>query len=166
MSALPAANDDHRPRVRLRHPDEFAGERGGYAPWCGPAAVATAAGLSYSSACALLNRVSPERYPAGREIVTAWWRDLIGALDLAGVPAKAQPVEGRPTLCQAVRDGLPEGWWLARVTGHFCLVEVARGGAAKVFDNRLHAVPLGTKAHGRRRVTHLAQLPAPPGAEG
>ncbi len=156
-------NDD-RPR-RLRRPEDFAGERGGFAPWCGPAAVATAAGLSYASACDLLGRVAPERYPPGREIVTAWWRDLIGALHLAGVPTTPREVEGRPTLCTAVRQGLPEGWWLTRVTDHFCLVKVARRGAAEVFDNRHHAAPLSAKIHGRRRVTHLAQVPAPPGAD-
>lgn len=160
---LHAANDD-RPR-RLSRPEDFAGERGGYAPWCGPAAVATAAGLSYASACALLARVAPERYPPGREIVTAWWRDLIGALDRAGIRAEPRPVEGRPTLCRAVREGLPEGWWLARVTDHFCLLRVARGGRAEVFDNRHHAEPLSARTHGRRRVSHLARLPSPPGAE-
>ena len=156
------ANDD---RPRLRRPEDFAGERGGFAPWCGPAAVATAAGVSYASACSLLYRVAPERYPLGREIITAWWRDLIGALDLAGVPAQPRQVAGRPTLMQAVREGLPEGWWLARVTDHFCLLRVARDGGAEVYDNRLHAAPLSAKAHGRRRVTHLARVSAPPGAE-
>lgn len=149
----------------MRRPEEFAGERGGFAPWCGPAVVATTAGLSYASACALLHRVSPERYPEGREIITAWWRDLLGALNLAGVRAKPRDVAGRPTLCQAVRSGLPEGWWLARVTGHFCLLEVARRGTAQVFDNRLHGAPVSAKVHGRRRVTHLARVPPPPGAE-
>lgn len=163
MSVLSAANDD-RPR-RLRRPEDFAGERGGHAPWCGPAAVATAANLSYASACELLARTAPSRYPDGQEIVTAWWRDLIGALDLAGIRAEPRAVEGKPTLCQAVRGGLPEGWWLARVTDHFCLLKVARGGAAEVFDNRHHAVRLSAKVHGRRRVTHLARVPAPPGAE-
>lgn len=159
----PAANDD-RPR-RMRRPEDFAGERGGHAPWCGPAAVATAAGLSYASACALLARIAPDRYAPGQEIVTSWWRDLIGALDLAGVPAEPHPVAGQPSLSRAVRDGLPEGWWLARVTDHFCLLRVARGGQADVFDNRLHAAPLGARSHGRRRLTHLARLPPPPGAE-
>jgi hypothetical protein len=161
---LPLAVNDDRPR-RLRRPEDFAGERGGYAPWCGPAAVATAANVSYASACELLARVAPERYPAGREIVTAWWRDLIGALDLAGIPVTPRPVEGRPTLCRTVREGLPEGWWLARVTDHFCLLKVAQGGQAEVFDNRHHATPLSARAHGRRRVSHLAQVPPPPGAE-
>jgi hypothetical protein len=163
----PAANDD-RPR-RLRRPEDFEGERGGHAPWCGPAAVATAAGLSYASACELLAHVAPDRYPAGQEIVTAWWRDLIGALDRVGIPAEPRPVAGQPTLCRAVREGLPEGWWLARVTDHFCLLKVARSGRrgarAEVFDNRLHGAPLGARTHGRRRVTHLARVPAPPGAE-
>lgn len=163
MSVPPPANDDFQ--RRLRRPEDFAGERGGYAPWCGPTAVATAAGLSYASACDLLARVAPERYPPGREIVTAWWRDLIDALGHAGVNAESRPVEGRPTLCQAVRAGLPEGWWLARVTDHFCLLEVARRGDARVFDNRLHGEPLSARAHGRRRVTHLARVPTPPGAE-
>ncbi|MFM2150623.1 MAG: hypothetical protein RLZZ187_2929 [Pseudomonadota bacterium] len=158
----PAANDD-RPR-RMRRPEDFAGERGGHAPWCGPAAVATAAGLSYASACALLARTAPDRYAPGQEIVTSWWRDLIGALDLAGIAAEPHPVAGQPSLSRAVRDGLPEGWWLARVTDHFCLLHVARSGA-RVFDNRLHAAPLGARSHGRRRLTHLARLPPPPGAE-
>lgn len=161
MSVPLPANDDFGPRRRLRHPDDFAGERGGFAPWCGPTVVATAAGTSYASACDLLNRVAPSRYPAGRDVVTAWWRDLVAALDLAGVKAEPRPVEGKPTLMQAVRAGLPEGWWLARVTDHFCLLDVARGGA-RVFDNRLHGAPLSAKAHGRRRVTHLAALPELP----
>lgn len=162
MPSLPA-NDD-RPR-RLRRPEELAGERGGFAPWCGPAAVAMAAGVSYASACALLARVAPDRYPPGEEIVTAWWRDLIGALGEAGIAAAPREVEGRPTLCRLVRAGLPEGWWLARVTDHFCLLRVARPGQAEVFDNRLHAAPVSGRTHGRRRVTHLAALPPPPGAE-
>jgi hypothetical protein len=163
MSLCPPVNDD-RPR-RLRRPEDYAGERGGFAPWCGPAAVATAAGVSYASACDLLMRVAPERYPPGREIVTAWWRDLVGALNLAGVPAEPHAVEGKPTLCRTVREGLPEGWWLTRVTDHFCLLKVARRGTAEVYDNRHHAAPLSARVHGRRRVTHLARVPSPPGAE-
>jgi hypothetical protein len=157
---LRAANDDRR----LRRPEDFAGERGGYAPWCGPAVVATAAGVTYASACDLLARVAPQRYPPGCEIVTAWWRDLLDALDLAGVRAAPHPVEGRPRLDQAVREGLPEGWWLARVTDHFCLLRVARAGGTQVFDNRHHGVPLSSRTHGRKRVTHLASVPPPPGA--
>jgi hypothetical protein len=163
MSPLPPV-DGSQPRRGLRRPEDFAGERGGCAPWCGPAAVATASGSTYASACDLLARVAPERYPPGREVVTAWWRDLLSALDLAGVSAEPRPVDGRPTLSGAVRAGLPEGWWLARVTDHFCLVEVARSGV-RVFDNRLHGVPLSSRSHGRRRLTHLARLPTPPGAE-
>ena len=161
---LPPPANGNLPVRRLRHPEEFAGERGGYAPWCGPTAVATTIGSSYASACELLARVAPERYPPGREVVTAWWRDLLAALDLAGVAAESRPVAGRPTLMQTVRSGLPEGWWLARVTDHFCLLEVARG-AARIFDNRLHGVALSGRTHGRRRVTHLARVPTPPGAE-
>jgi len=158
--SLQHANDDRR----LRRPADFAGERGGYAAWCGPAAVATAAGVTYASACELLGRVAPDRYPEGEEIVTAWWRDLLGALDLAGVQAEPHPVDGRQRLDETVRDGLPEGWWLARVTDHFCLLRVARSGKAEVYDNRHHAAPLSSRTNGRRRVTHLARLPTPPGA--
>ncbi len=161
---LPPPANGTPPSRRLRRPEEFAGERGGCAPWCGPTAIATAVGSSYAGACDLLARVAPDRYPRGHEVVTAWWRDLLSALDLAGVAAQPRPVEGRPTLMQAVRGGLPEGWWLARVTDHFCLVEVARGGV-RVFDNRLHGDALSGKAHGRRRLTHLARVPTPPGAE-
>ena len=108
MPLPPVANDPSPLRAtrRLPRPEDFTGERGGFAPWCGPTAVATAVGVDYAGACALL----------------------------------------------------------ARVTGHFCLLEVARGGA-RVFDNRLHGAPLSARAHGRRRVTHLARVPAPPGAE-
>jgi hypothetical protein len=161
MPLLPA-NDD---LPRLRRPADLAGERGGAAPWCGPTAVATVGGVSYASACALLARIAPQRYPPGQEIVTAWWRDLIGALDSIGIAAEQRPVLGSPTLCQTVRQGLPEGWWLARVTDHFCLLRVTRDRTAQVYDNRLHAERLSARAHGRRRVTHLARVPAPPGAE-
>jgi hypothetical protein len=159
----PAAPD--APLRRLPRPEDFAGERGGHTPWCGPAAVATAAGLSYAGACALLVRIAPDRYPPGEEIVTTWWRDLLGALAHLGILAEQRPVRGRPTLCRAVRDGLPQGWWLARVTDHFCLLRVAGSGRAEVFDNRHHAAPLSAATHGRRRVSHLARLPPPPGAE-
>jgi hypothetical protein len=158
----PAAPD--APLRRLPRPEDFAGERGGHTPWCGPAAVATAAGLSYAGACALLVRIAPDRYPPGEEIVTTWWRDLLGALAHLGIAVVPRPVRGRPTLCRAVRDGLPQGWWLARVTDHFCLLRVAGGGRAEVFDNRHHAAPLSAATHGRRRVSHLARLPPPPGA--
>jgi CDP-glucose 4,6-dehydratase len=43
-------------------------------------------------------------------------------------------------------------------------MRVAGGGRAEVFDNRHHAAPLSAATHGRRRVSHLARLPPPPGA--
>ncbi len=141
----------------IRTPADFAGERGGFAPWCGPTVLAQAAGLSYTGACDLLRMTRPESYPAGREIVTAFWSDLMGSLALARVAAEAAPVEGRPTLCTLAR-GLGDGWWLLRVTNHFLLLQVS-GGAVRVYDNRHHGVPLSAKAHGRCRVTHLARLP-------
>ncbi len=141
----------------LRSPEVYAGERGGYAPWCGPTAVAQAAGLSYTQACSLLTWISPERYPHGREIVTAWWSDLVSAVTRAGVPAEARPVPERPTLCTIARESLEAGWWMVRVTGHFLLLHVTPQGTF-VYDNRIHGEPLATRTHGRRRVTHVARL--------
>lgn len=140
-----------------RTPDDFTGERGGFAPWCGPTVLAQAAGLSYAGACALLQSARPGHYPDGEEIVTAFWSDLLLSLDLARVAAEALPVAGRPTLCALAR-GLANGWWLLRVTNHFLLLHV-EDGAARVFDNRLHGAPLSARSHGRCRVTHLAWLP-------
>lgn len=141
----------------IRTPADFAGERGGFAPWCGPTVLAQAAGLSYAGACALLRAARPDSYPAGREIVTAFWSDLMGSLAAACVAAEAAPVPGRPTLCGLAR-GLADGWWLLRVTNHFLLLRIS-GGAALVYDNRLHGAPLSARTHGRCRVTHLARLP-------
>lgn len=146
----------HRP-TPFRTPADFAGERGGFAPWCGPTVVAQATGVTYAAACGLLRAARPEVYPAGCEIVTAYWSDLVGSLALAQVPTEAAPVAGRPTLCRLARE-LAEGWWLVRVTNHFLLLHVAPG-TAFVFDNRHHGVKLSAKAHGRCRVTHLARLP-------
>lgn len=144
----------------LRRPEDYAGERGGYAPWCGPTAVAHAAGLGYAAACGLLTRISPERYPPGQEIITAWWSDLLAAIRIAGAPVQVEPVTDRPTLCRFGRT-LPAGWWLVRVTGHFLLLHVAPEGV-RVFDNRLHGERLSAATHGRRRVTHAALLPNGP----
>lgn len=147
----------HR-NMPCRTPADFAGERGGFAPWCGPTVIAQAAGVTYAAACALLRAARPAGYPEDTEIVTALWSDLLASLAMAEVPAKGAAVTGRPTLCQLAR-GLAEGWWLVRVTNHFLLLRSA-GGAARVYDNRLHGAPLSARAHGRCRVTHLACLPA------
>ncbi|HYF08823.1 MAG TPA: hypothetical protein VD970_14460 [Acetobacteraceae bacterium] len=143
----------------LRTPADFAGERGGFAPWCGPTVVAQAAGVTYAEACGLLRRVEPSTYPDENEIVTAYWSDLLTSLGLARVAVRDRPVAGRPTLSALVREGLEPGWWLVRVTGHFLLLEVDGDQGARVFDNRHHGTPLSAQAHGRCRVTHLARLP-------
>lgn len=145
----------------LRTPADFAGERGGFAPWCGPTVLAQAVGASYAEACDLLRLARPDSYPADREIATAWWSDLLAGLALAKVPARPVPVAGRPTLIGLAR-GLPAGWWLVRVTGHFLLLDTAPGRAARVFDNRLHGARLSRDSHGLCRVTHLARLPRGP----
>ena len=146
----------HR-NIPCRTPADFAGERGGFAPWCGPTVVAQAAGVSYAAACTLLRAARPDGYPDDGEIVTAYWSDLLACLAGADVPAETAPVAGRPTLCQLAR-GLGKGWWMVRVTNHFLLLQVTDG-TTRVYDNRLHSEPLSARAHGRCRVTHLARLP-------
>ncbi|MFC7553161.1 hypothetical protein ACFQU7_14330 [Pseudoroseomonas wenyumeiae] len=66
--------------------DRLTRERGGQAGWCGPAAIALAAGCGYAEACALLRRVAPERYAGQPDIVTAYWRDVLEALRQLGLP--------------------------------------------------------------------------------
>ena len=149
----------HLPASRLaplRTPADLAGERGGYAPWCGPTVLAQVAGVSYAAACTLLRTTRPDGYGQG-EIVTTYWSDLLLSLDRAGIVASARPLPARPTLCQLARR-LPPGWWMVRVTSHFLLLETDAGGA-RVFDNRLHGAPLTGRTHGRCRATHLAHLP-------
>lgn len=136
-------------------------ERGGHLPWCGPAALALAAGQSYAAACALLRQVAPERYPDQAEIVTCYWRDMLAALQLAGLPPLwVQRPEPRPTLLGLARS-LQPGFYLVRVTGHFLLLQLHGFGLAQVHDNRLSGAVLSVRTHGRCRVTHLARLPLP-----
>lgn len=147
---------------RFRTPQDLAGERGGAAPWCGPAAVALAAGVPYDAACDLIRRAAPERYPGG-EIVTTWWRDLLAALREAGVSAApAVAVADSPTLIRWARQLGEAGWYLVRVTDHFLLLHCDGDGAARVYDNRIGGAPLGVATHGRRRVSHVARLPEGP----
>ena len=139
-------------------------ERGGHTGWCGPAAIALAAGCGYAEACALLHRVAPERYVHQPEIVTAYWRDVRAALQLAGQPSLPLPLDtpgGRgPTLLSLARNGgLVPGLYLVRVTGHFLLLTLHGFGLAQVHDNRLSGAVLSVRTHGRCRVTHLARLP-------
>jgi hypothetical protein len=152
----------------LRSTADMAGERGGLAPWCGPAAVAHVTGRSYAGACALLRSIAPDRYPEGAELATAWWRDLVAALSADAVPMRMMPElpeKARPTLCAYAR-GLAPGWYLVRVSGHFLLLQVPPPGGGRqplVFDNRHDGVPPGSgRAHGRRRVTHAVMLPEGP----
>ncbi|RKK01439.1 hypothetical protein EBE87_00410 [Pseudoroseomonas wenyumeiae] len=144
--------------------DRLTRERGGQAGWCGPAAIALAAGCGYAEACALLRRVAPERYAGQPDIVTAYWRDVLEALRQLGLPGVPLPVdkdEGRgPTLLGLVRrSGLEPGLYLVRVTGHFLLLALHGFGLAQVHDNRLSGAVLSVRSHGLCRVTHLARLP-------
>jgi hypothetical protein len=128
--AAPPASPPSPPAALPRSAEDLAAERGGYAAWCGPAVVALATGRPYAEACALIRRAAPDRYPEGKDLATAYWRDLIAALALAGVPAEAAaaaaPGAARaPTLVGlARRGGLVPGWYLVRVTGHFLLLRL------------------------------------------
>jgi hypothetical protein len=126
----PPSSPPPAPAALPRSAEDLAAERGGYAAWCGPAVVALASGLPYAEACALIRRAAPDRYPEGQDIVTAYWRELLAALALAGVPAETVPavvpgLERAPTLIGLARGGgLAPGWYLARVAGHFLLLRL------------------------------------------
>jgi hypothetical protein len=153
---------EHRPSKTRGHL-ALAAENGGLTPWCGPAALALATGHPYGAACDMLRGIAPGWYPAEGPVITAYWRDLLAVLDRLDVPHVKQALpEGRPTLLQLVRGGLPAGWYLLRVTDHFLLLHCHGFGLATVHDNRLTAAPLCAKTHGRRKVTHLARLPEGP----
>jgi hypothetical protein len=138
----------------------LAAERGGHTAWCGPAALALATGQSYATACALLHSVAPERYAGLPDIITCYWRDMLAALRLAGLPAEPQPIGPARTLLRLVRQGeLEPGFYLVRVTGHFLLLHWHGFGLAQVHDNHLSGAVLSAQTHGRCRVTHLARLP-------
>ncbi|WP_135468335.1 hypothetical protein [Crenalkalicoccus roseus] len=143
----------------LRGHLQLAAENEGCTAWCGPAALALATGRSYAGACDLLRAIAPDWYPPAAPIVTAYWRDLLAALDAAGVPHAPLPLpERRPTLLGLVRGGLPAGWYLLRVTDHFLLLRSLGFGLAALHDNRHTAALVTGRTHGRRKVTHGVRL--------
>lgn len=161
---MPQPFPDPEHEAGRRGAEALAAERGGYLPWCGPAAIALASGCSYAEACNLLRAASPPHYPATGEIITAYWRDVVAALDMAGVRCSPLSLSGfplpeRPTLLGlARRGGLEPGLYLVRVTGHFLLLRLHGFGLAQVHDNRLSSAVLSTRTHGLCRVTHVARL--------
>lgn len=144
------------PRGRLRSAETARGQT----RWCGPAVLALATGRSYAGACALLRSLAPQRYPAGQEIVTTYWRDLVAVLDRAGIAHAAVPLpEAAPSLLRMVRwHGLAPGVYLVRVTDHFLLLRSGGFGLAWLHDNHHDGALLTGRVHGRRRVTHLVRL--------
>jgi hypothetical protein len=165
----PHRPNDQAPRAEAGHRKEsspaFRGhlalleENRGETPWCGPATLALATGRSYAEACTLLRSVAPAWYPAEGPIVTAYWRDLTGALDIVGVPhAPVQLPERRQSLIRFARAGLPTGWYLVRITDHFLLLRSHGFGLTTLYDNRHTGVLVSAKTHGARHVTHAARL--------
>ncbi|HYZ34183.1 MAG TPA: hypothetical protein VE684_18075 [Crenalkalicoccus sp.] len=142
----------------LRSHLDLAAENDGLAPWCGPAALALAAGLSYEAACALLREVAPDWYPASGPVVTAYWRDLLAGLARHGIRHEAVEVPPRITLLDLLRGGLAAGWYLLRVTDHFLLLRSDGAGGGVVHDNRHTGEAPSGRLHGRRRVSHAARL--------
>lgn len=146
-------------------------ENGGRFPWCGPAALALAAGLSCTEACALLRQVDPVRYPAEAEIVITYWRDLLEALRHTGTAWEVLDVRigaarSWPRLTGFIRRASEPGWYLLRVTDHFLLLHLRASGLALVHDNRHTAVPAALCAYRHRRVTHAVRLHGAPGLSG
>ena len=138
---------------------ELAAENNGFAPWCGPAALALATGRGYREAGELLRGVAPAWYPESGPIITAYWRDLLTALEAEGIPHVPLLLpERRPSLLRLVRDGLDPGWYLLRVTDHFLLLRSHGFGLAQLHDNRHTGALLTARTHGRRKVTHAARL--------
>lgn len=138
----------------LRTHADLAAENGGFIPWCGPAALALAAGLGYREAGERLRRIAPRWYPDG-PVITAYRRDILGVLVEDGVSHVAASLP-RSTLCGLART-LASGWYLARITDHFLLVRCADG-QSLAYDNRHSGVPVSARTGGRRRVTHLVRL--------
>ncbi|WP_431266783.1 hypothetical protein [Dankookia sp. P2] len=91
--------------------------------------------------------------------MTAYWRDLLGALEVAGVAhAPLDLPEKRRSLIRFARDGLAPGWYLVRITDHFLLLRSHGFGVTTLYDNRHTGVLVSAKTHGLRHVTHAARL--------
>lgn len=134
-------------------------ENQGDTPWCGPAALALASGRSYAEAGALLRAVAPAWYPAEGPIVTAYWRDLLGGLEMAGIAHEPVALpERRQSLIRFARGGLAPGWYMVRITDHFLLLRSHGFGLATLHDNRHTGVLVTPRTHGLRHVTHAARL--------
>ena len=148
------------PPAALRGHLALLDENQGETPWCGPAALALATGRSYAEAGAMLRSIAPAWYPVEGPIVTAYWRDLLGALD-GGSASRMPPValpEQRQSLIRFARDGLAPGWYLVRITDHFLLLRSHGFGLATLHDNRHTGVLVSARTHGRRHVTHAVRL--------
>lgn len=161
ISEAPQAEAGHRAETpaTLRGHLALLEENRGETPWCGPSTLALATGRSYAEAGMLLRSIAPEWYPAEGPIVTAYWRDLLGALDSLGIAhAPLALAAKRRTLIRFARDGLAPGWYLVRITDHFLLLRSHGFGLTTLHDNRHTGVLVSAKTHGRRHVTHAVRL--------
>ena len=161
IDEAPQAEAGHRAETpaTLRGHLALLEENQGETPWCGPATLALATGRSYAEACILLRSIAPAWYPAEGPIVTAYWRDLLGALDAAGIAYEALDLPAkRRTLVRFARDGLAPGWYLVRITDHFLLLHSHGFGLTTLHDNRHTGLLVSARTHGQRHVTHAARL--------
>jgi hypothetical protein len=155
IDEAPRAEAGHRAETpaTLRGHLALLEENRGETPWCGPATLALATGRSYVEAGLLLRSVAPAWYPAEEPIVTAYWRDLLGALEAVGIPHE-------PLDLPAQRRSL------IRITDHFLLLRSYGFGLTTLHDNRHTGVLVSAGTHGRRHVTHAARLLGGPLAAG
>jgi hypothetical protein len=161
IDEAPRAEAGHRSEspAQLRGHLALLEENQGETPWCGPASLALATGRSYADAGMLLRSIAPAWYPAEGPIVTAYWRDLLGALEAAGVAHEPLDLPAkRRTLIRYARDGLAPGWYLVRITDHFLLLHSHGFGLTTLYDNRHTGVLVSARTHGQRHVTHATQL--------
>lgn len=144
-----------QPDRQFRSHFDLMAENNGFIPWCGPAALALASGLSYRDTGERLRQTAPDRYPQQGEIVTAYWRDILWVLAQDEVSYLTVPVTGG-RLCDMLRS-LASGWYLARVTDHFLLLRQSQG-RATFHDNWNSGTRVSPCNFGLHEVTHLAHL--------
>src|SRR4051812_10882291 len=140
IDEAPRAEAGHRAEspATLRGHLALLEENSGETPWCGPATLALATGRSYAEAGLLLRSVAPAWYPAEGPIVTAYWRDLLGAGGAVAPPKHPRPRPARPPpLTPSPRGGRGAGWSLAP-TPDLSLLRPSQGWGLTPLHNNRH----------------------------